>query len=127
MKKPVFYKTIGFKLTLWYTALFILLGLMIIISLNLAMRQARREIPLHIMGGNRTSAEVAVIVGDRYLEYLRFYSLISFASIVVLGGVGGYFLPRRTLKTVDNVTTLAARISNTNLKERIAYRGPTTR
>ena len=126
MKTPVFYKTIGFKIAMWYTALLILFGIMMIVSVNLATWQAKRNIPLRMgmMGGNHTPAEVAVIVADRYQDYIRLYSLISFGSIIVLGGAGGYFLSKRTLKTVDNVTTLAERISTTNLKERIAYRGP---
>lgn len=126
MKTPVFYKTIGFKIAMWYTALLILFGIMMIVSVNLATWQAKRNIPLHMsmMGGNHTPTEVAVIVADRYQDYIRLYSLISFGSIIVLGGAGGYFLSKRTLKTVDNVTTLAERISTTNLKERIAYKGP---
>jgi len=124
MKTPVFYKTIGFKIALWYTALLILFGIMMVISVNVATWQAKRNITLHMMGGNHTPAEVAIIVADKYQEYIRLYSLISFSSIIVLGGAGGYFLSKRTLKTVDNVTTLAERISTTNLKERIAYTGP---
>jgi signal transduction histidine kinase len=124
MNTPVYFKTIGFKLTIWYTAMFIILGIMLIVSINLAMRQARRDVPRLFMGGNQQPAEVAVIVGDKYLDYLRFYSLISFCGVVILGGVGGYLLSKRTLKAVDNITTLATRISTTNLKERIGYQGP---
>lgn len=124
MKTTVFYKTIGFKIALWYTALLILFGIMMVVSVNVATWQAKRNVTLHMMGGNRTPAEVAIIVADKYQDYIRLYSLISFGSIIVLGGAGGYFLSKRTLKTVDNVTTLAERISTTNLKERIAYEGP---
>lgn len=124
MKAPVFYKTIGFKIALWYTSLLILFGILMIISVNVATWQARRNVPLHMMGMNRTPTEVAIVVADEYRDYIRFYSLISFGSIIVLGGAGGYFLSKRTLNTVDNVTTLAERISTTNLKERIAYQGP---
>jgi signal transduction histidine kinase len=124
MRAPVFYKTIGFKIALWYTALLILFGILMVVSLNVATWQAKRNIPIRMMGGMHTPAEVAVIVADQYQDYVRLYSFMSFGSIVVLGGVGGYFLSKRTLKTVDNVTTLADRISTTNLRERIAYEGP---
>jgi signal transduction histidine kinase len=124
MKTPAFVRTIGFRLTIWYTVLLVLFGVFLIVGINLAMQQARRDIPLHFMGGNQQPAEVAVIVGDRYLDYLRLYSLISLGGLVVLGGIGGYFLSRKMLKPVDNVTTLASSISTNNLKERIHYQGP---
>jgi signal transduction histidine kinase len=58
------------------------------------------------------------------MELLRNYSLIGFAGLITIGGVAIYFLSRRMLKPVDYVSSLAARISSTNLKERINYQGP---
>jgi len=124
MKTPLFFKTIGFKIALWYTALLILFGILMVASVNVATWQAKRNIPLHIIVGNRTPVEVAILTADKYQDYVRLYSLIGFSSIIVIGGVGGYYLSKRTLKTVDDVTTIAERISTTNLKERIDYQGP---
>jgi len=42
----------------------------------------------------------------------------------VIGAAGGYLLSGRILKPVDNVASIAARISSTNLKERINHQGP---
>ena len=124
MKSPAFFKTIGFKLTIWYTVLFFLLGIMLVVGINLAMWQARRGIIGHVHGSGHTAAEIVTMVSDSYQDYLRFYSLVSFGGVVVLGAIGSYVLSRQTLKTVDNVTGLAQRISKTNLKERINYQGP---
>jgi len=125
MKSSAFYQTIGFKLAMWYTALLILFAVLLLVSVNLAMWQARRDIPrVIIAGAGQQPAEVAVIVGDKYREYLRNYTLIGFGGLVVLGGVGGYFLSRQMLRPIDKVTTLAADISTTNLKQRINYQGP---
>lgn len=124
MKARVFTNTIGFRLTIWSTILLLIFGILLIISMNLAMQQARRDIPPRFMGGSRSPVEIAEMVGDRYLDYLRLYSLISFGGLVLIGGAGGYFLSKRMLKPVDNVTRLAARISTTNLRERINYQGP---
>ncbi len=125
MKKPAFHNTISFRLTMWYTILIFILGIMLIVSINLAMRQARNEAPRWIMGsGNRSQAEIVEIVTDRYMSYLRLYSLVSFGGVVVIGGAGAYILSRRAFQTVDNVTLLAERISTTNLRERINYQGP---
>lgn len=124
MKAPVFTRTIGFRLTIWYAVLFIIFGILLIVGINLAMQQTRKDIPRHFMWGNQSPAQVAEIVGGRYLDNLRVYSIISFGGLVVIGGVGGYLLSKRMLKPVDQVTTLATRISTTNLRERINYQGP---
>jgi signal transduction histidine kinase len=123
MKASAFYNTIGFKLAMWYTALLVLFGVMMIASVNLAMWQARRDIP-RWCAGNMAPLEVARIAADRYAHYLRVYSLLSFGGLVVIGGAGGYILSRRMLKPVDQVTKIAQSISTTNLKERINYQGP---
>ncbi len=124
MKALVFTNTIGFRLTIWYTILLLVFGILLIISMNLAMQQARRDIPPRFIFGPQSPVEIAEMVGDRYRDYLRLYSLISFGGLVLIGGAGGYFLSKRMLKPVDNVTKLAAQISTTNLKQRINYQGP---
>jgi signal transduction histidine kinase len=124
MKSSAFYKTIGFKLAMWYTTLLILFGIMMIVSVNLAMWQARIDIPRWCAGSNMAPLEVARVAADRYAHYLRLYSLFSFVGLVAIGGVGGYVLSKKMLKPVDGVTRLAQGISTSNLKERINYQGP---
>ncbi len=124
MRSSAFYKTIGFKLAMWYTALLVLFGVMMIVSVNLAMWHARIDIPRWCAGSNLPPLEVAKLAADRYAHYLRLYSLLSFGGLVIIGGAGGYVLSKRMLKPVDQVTRIAQSISTTNLKERINYQGP---
>jgi signal transduction histidine kinase len=124
MKQTAFYNTIGFKLTIWYTALLVLFGILIIASINLAMWQVRVDLPRRFIDSNQSPIEVARLAADRYVQQLRRYSLLNLGGLVIVGGVGGYLLSRQMLKPVDRVTMLAKNISTSNLKDRIAYQGP---
>jgi len=127
MRMPEFTKTIRFRLTFWYTVLLLLFGVLFIIWLNLTVRQLTVQPPdfwQQIIGGGHTPREIYLIARDTYMILLRNYSLIGFAGLITIGGVGVYFLSRRMLKPVDRVSSLAARISSANLKERINYQGP---
>jgi len=128
MRIPTFAKTIRFRLTLLYAALLLLFGILFIVGLNLSMRHSAGEImflsepqsePFKVY-----SITIAADVTNRNLELLRNYSLIGLAVLLVIGGAGGYFLSGRMLRPVDRVSSLAARISSTNLKYRINYYGP---
>jgi signal transduction histidine kinase len=119
MRIPAFAKTIGFKLTLWYAALLFIFVILFIVGLNLTMDRlgpGDRFMPQHV--------DIVRQIRDENMELLRNYSLIGLAGLVVFGAGGGYFLSRRMLQPVDRVSSLAARISSTNLKERINYQGP---
>lgn len=124
MKTPAFLKTIGFKLTLWYVIFFSLIGALLIAGYNLTMGMARREIPPRFTDDLRPPLEIAEHVGESYGNYLNVYSWISFSVLLILCAIGGYFLSKRMLKPIDNVSALATRISTSNLKERINYQGP---
>jgi len=127
MRVPAFAKTIRFRLTLWYTVILLFFGILFIIWLNLTVRQFMVEPPdilQQMVGGGHTPREIFQIARIELLELLRNYSLIGFAGLITIGGIGIYFLSRRMLKPVDRVSSLAARISSTNLKERINYQGP---
>jgi hypothetical protein len=112
MRIPAFAKTIGFKLTLWYAALLFIFVILFIVGLNLTMDRlgpGDRFMPQHV--------DIVRQIRDENMELLRNYSLIGLAGLVVFGAGGGYFLSRRMLQPVDRVSSLAARISSTNLKE----------
>lgn len=125
MSLPIFTRTIRFKLTLWYSVLLLLFGILFIVGLNLAMRQSLTvtRLPADPFW-NRTPLEIVRMVSNQNLEILRNYSIIGLAGLVLLGAVGGYFFSRRMLNPVDHISSLAARISSTNLKERINQQGP---
>jgi two-component system sensor histidine kinase ArlS len=127
MRVPAFTKTIRFRLTFWYSVLLLIFGILFIIWVNLTVRQLTVQPPdfwQHIMGGGHSAREIYLLARNEYMELLRNYSLIGFAGLITIGGVAIYFLSRRMLKPVDYVSSLAARISSTNLKERINYQGP---
>ena len=118
MRIPAFAKTIRFRLTLWYAALLLLFCIMFIAGLNLTMDR------FGPFGRFPHAAAIARQIQIENQELLRNYSLIGLAGLIVFGAAGGYLLSRRMLKPVDRVSSLAARISSTNLKERINYQGP---
>jgi signal transduction histidine kinase len=123
MRIPSFAKTIRFKLTLWYTMLFLIFFILLIGGINLAMQQFRDINPIW-QDGKPPWQEIDEQGVSGELVRLRIYSLICFGVVPVLGFVGGYFLAGRMLKPVSRVSSLAARISSANLKERINYHGP---
>jgi len=127
MRMPAFTKSIHFRLTLWYSAILISLTILLIIGLNIAMHQASIRPPIIISQfapGEHTPVEIFRLVTANQLSLLRNFSIIGICCLMVLSGVSIYFLSRKMLKPVDRVSSLAARISSTNLKERINYAGP---
>ena len=127
MRMPVFTKTIRFRLTFWYTVLLLLFGALFIIWLYMTVQQLTAQPPesfWHMAEQGHSPREIFDLARNEQLELLRNYSLIGFAGLITIGGVGIYFLSRRMLKPVARVSSLAARISSTNLKERINYQGP---
>jgi signal transduction histidine kinase len=128
MSMPAFTKSIHFKLTVWYSAILISLTILLIIGLNIAVRQSSMEPPggfgqIVIIDG-QSPRDIFFMARQAQLDLLRNYSIIGISCLIVLGGVSIYFLSRMMLKPVDRVSSLAARISSTNLKERINYAGP---
>ncbi|MFW6126046.1 MAG: sensor histidine kinase [Chloroflexota bacterium] len=126
MRLPAFTRTIRFRLTLWYAGLLVLFGMLFIIAVYLPMHRSFAAAPLIWPPGMhdpQSPIEIARLVRSVHLQMLRTSSLISLAGLIVFGTIGGYLLSRRMLKPVDRLSSLAARISSTNLKERINYYG----
>jgi signal transduction histidine kinase len=123
MRIPAFAKTIRFKITLWYLALFILFFILLIGGINLAMEQFGGEITSIRQGDGPPWEKIDEKQMDGEGARLRIYSFGAFGLVPLLGFAGGYFLAGRMLKPVSRVSSLAAQISSTNLKERISYHG----
>ena len=140
MRLPAFAKTIRFKLSILYAASLLLFGGLFVFGVNLAMDRALAQDPLapvtaeeyfeHITTPMSPRQALEIVREERAeersdsLETLLEYSLIGLGGLIILGGIGGYFLSRSMLKPVDRVSSTAARISSTNLNERIDYQGP---
>lgn len=127
MRIPTFFKTIRFRLTLWYSGILVVLMVVLLLGINLAMvglrpRVAEPQPPFP--GDAQTYRDRIVAERNRNLSDLRTYSLIGVGAILIVGAVGGYVISGMMLKPIDRVSSLAARISHTNLSERINHQGP---
>jgi signal transduction histidine kinase len=127
MKIPSFLKTIRFRLTVWYSAFLVLIMAILVIGINVAIINSRPTISAIMPpfpGDNQTFRQGITNERNRNMQDLRNFSLIGVGVVLIFGAVGGYFLSGFMLKPVDRVSSLASRISHTNLKERIKYMGP---
>ncbi len=127
MQVPAFFKTIRFRLTLWYSTVLVVFMLVLLLGINVAMLRSRPEAPERppIFPGTEESwREPFEDQWNRNLTNLRTFSLVGVGVIFVVGAVGGYVISGMMLKPIDRVSSLAARISHTNLKERINHEGP---
>jgi len=127
MKIPAFLKTIRFRLTLWYSGILVVLMVVLLAGINLAMVGSRPNVPeppTGFPGGDPSWRETFTQQRDRNLTDLRNYSLVGVGAILIVGAIGGYVISGMMLKPIDRVSSLAARISHTNLKERINHQGP---
>ncbi len=127
MRIPAFVKTIRFRLTLWYSAVLVLFMLVLLLGINLAMLRSRPNAPERppiFPGSEESWREPFENQWDRNLANLRNFSLVGIGVIFVVGVVGGYVISGMMLRPIDRVSSLAARISHTNLSERINHQGP---
>jgi signal transduction histidine kinase len=97
----------------------LIFGILFIVGLYYSMDQFFWGGP-----GARVVNEILRQIHIENMELLRNYSLIGLGALLIIGTAGGYLLSRRMLKPIDHVSSLASRISHTNLKERIKYKGP---
>ncbi len=131
MKIPAFFRTIRLKIVLWYLFSLALLLVVLITGLNAAMANRVYQIPVPTQAPFMSPRqweqyidEQIAIQREKYNHDLLMYSLIGAGGIIVLGTVGGYVLSSRMLHPIDRISSLASRISSTNLKERIDHKGP---
>ena len=119
IKRPAFTKTIRFRLALWYSVTFVVLYVVILGGINVAVGLSRNA---------TTSAPSSDQTGDEVKRQqqvaLAISTVIGFAAVIALGGTCSYLLSGKMLKPVDRVSSLASRISHTNLRERIHHQGP---
>lgn len=126
MRIPSFFKTIRFRLTLWYSGILVVLMLVLLAGINLAMIRHGRPPPQLppdplIM---EPAPDRAMDQYERNVSNLRIYSYVGIGVILVIGAVAGYVISGLMLEPIDSVTSLASRISHTNLRERINHEGP---
>jgi heavy metal sensor kinase len=89
-----------------------------IVSADLPLRVLVREITA---GGDRYRIQVAAPMDDFYDAIDRFKWIVVVLSplLLILASAGGYWLSRRALTPVDQITQAAQNINSTNLAKRL--------
>lgn len=143
-----------FRLTLWYSALLLLLGLAFVVSLNVAARldkpDEQRVLAEMDMDGETGWREVegaapaeaaeegeaspsapallAAEMGSEFhsenLDRLRTWSIVAVVGLALASGAGGYALSGFLLRPVRDITQVASEIGAGNLSRRINHQGP---
>jgi signal transduction histidine kinase len=107
---------------MWYSGILVVLMLVLLFGINLAM--VGRPQPPDVPDPNLPGINPRMEERQQSLSDLRTYSFIGVGAILIVGAVGGYVISGMMLKPIGRVSSLAARISHTNLKERINHQGP---
>jgi len=125
-KLPSFFKTIRFRLTFTYFVFLAILIIALVIAIYISYTKSLESIGnIRPVFPDKQSWLLAIEQERlRILTNLRYYSIIGIATVLLFGVTGGYLLASVMLRPVDHVSRLAARISYSNLKERILRSGP---
>jgi heavy metal sensor kinase len=146
VRVPPFFRSIRFRLTVWYSSLLLVFGVAFVVALNLAVRLDQPPV-FELSRYNdvvytpvRTGPAQAIVVPietetyslrevengiySRSLERLQYWSLVSVVGLAIASGIGGYVLSGILLRPVRDITQAASEISATNLSRRINYAGP---
>ncbi|PFG74650.1 sensor histidine kinase [Tepidiforma thermophila] len=146
MRLPPFFRSIRFRLTVWYSSLLLVFGVAFVVALNLAVRLDQppvfelsryndvvytpvrtgpaQAIIVPIETESYTLREVEDGIYSRSLDRLQYWSLVSVVGLALASGIGGYVLSGVLLRPVRDITQAASEISATNLSRRINYQGP---
>ena len=83
--------------------------------------------PIHAAGGHPTTwlqATQSVALVHQAAESLRTQIFLGLPLVLLLAGLGGFFLADRALRPIGQITRTARAISASDLNQRINYRGP---
>lgn len=136
-----FTKTIRFKLTLWYSALFIFLGLALIGIINVIVTSYYNQDPLqdgitYFMNQPRNPAVIQRLLElnsiqqealrdlrQQDLHQIRIISLLSFVPLLFLSIVGGYIISGEMLKPIQSLNRATKQITAQDLSTQIDHPG----
>ncbi|MEZ4554738.1 MAG: ATP-binding protein [Dehalococcoidia bacterium] len=135
--------TIRVRLTLWYAALFLLAGIVLLVLVNVlverAMPAADRAFAERVLNrplgraplgalARQEALQVAeqarVEARDEALDTLLVRSSMALGVMLVASVGAGWFIAGRMLRPVASITETARRIDSRRLDERIALQGP---
>ncbi len=125
MKIVAFTKNIRFRLTMWYTSLLVVLVLSLVLLTDAVMINTRPSLDDEHPDLDSAPSWQQLVVEDRedIIHDFLVFALIGTGVVVLIGAFGGYIIAEKMLRPIDHVSTLASRISQTNLSERIGYQG----
>ncbi|MGE0228230.1 MAG: sensor histidine kinase [Dehalococcoidia bacterium] len=135
--------TIRVRLTLWYAALFLLAGIVLLVLVNVlverAMPAADRAFAERVLNRPLGRAQLGALARqealqvaeqariearDEALDALLVRSSMALGVMLVASVGAGWFIAGRMLRPVASITETARRIDSRRLDERIALRGP---
>ncbi len=117
-------RTFRFRLVAWFVGVTTLLVILMMVGIVSALNLTKEQEPPPVIVDRQAWEERLAEQRDEYMHDLKLYFTIGSAWVLLIGSAGMYVLSKELLKPIDDVTYLASRISHTNLKERINYRGP---
>lgn len=130
------FKTIRFKLTLWYSTLLILLSLVFVITINIVITTHYKRDPInHFINKNidrpfinrmwrDLDEDRKMLIRDyRYkdLVIIRQISAWTFIPLTALSFVGGYFIAGQMLNPLKKLNKATSEITAKDLKKQIAH------
>ena len=128
-----FFKSIRFKLTLWYSLLLIFLSLIFIITINVFITYQYKTDPIEtfiqhkprfFIRMNDPDEERAELI-SKYREYdlyeIRKLSILSFIPLTFFSFVGGYLISDQMLRPLKELNTKMTKINVKNLRSKIRY------
>lgn len=127
-------QSLRLRLTLWYTALFAILSLILVLAINLLAVQYYQRSELTVdtladtfddrMGSERIREEIRreqVLemiqdVRSQDLEHIRVSSFLIFAALLLLSLVGGYYISSEVLSPIKDINRQIKKIQAEDLK-----------
>ncbi|MBR6331792.1 MAG: HAMP domain-containing histidine kinase [Dehalococcoidales bacterium] len=117
-------RTFRFRLVAWFVGVTTLLVILMMVGIVSALNLTKEQEPPPVIVDRQAWEERLAEQRAEYMHDLKLYFTVGSAWVLLIGSAGMYVLSKELLKPIDDVTYLASRISHTNLKERINYRGP---
>lgn len=117
-------RTFRFRLVAWFVGVTTLLVILMMVGIVSAFNLTKNPEEPPIIQDRQSWEQRLEEQREEYMHDLKLYFTIGSAWVLLIGSAGMYVLSKELLKPIDDVTYLASRISHTNLKERINYRGP---
>lgn len=120
--------SIRWRLTLWWGGLFFLFGVLLITVINAVVYATLTGPPgnelIAQLRLQEDSLELAAEAARTSAARIRNATLVTLLALAAAAGAVGWWLSGRMLEPIRSITATARNVSDSNLSERIATRGP---